>query len=141
MAGQADAWGRCLRLLLIGDFEALDAEPAIVSRAADSFALRECLGLVLPAAPPDHSTISRTRRLICRCSPPDRADLTAGGHRFSQPFSCPAKSAGGVFGHYGATLPGERSINIALYMGGLSFRAVRGRATVAHSPDSPARRL
>jgi hypothetical protein len=33
-------------------------------RAADSFALRECLGLVLPEAPPDHSTISRTRRLI-----------------------------------------------------------------------------
>jgi transposase len=27
-------------------------------------ALREFLGLVLPAAPPDHSTISRTRRLI-----------------------------------------------------------------------------
>jgi transposase len=33
-------------------------------RAADSFALREFLGLVLPEAPPDHSTISRTRRLI-----------------------------------------------------------------------------
>ena len=28
------------------------------------FALREFLGLVLPEAPPDHSTISRTRRLI-----------------------------------------------------------------------------
>jgi integrase len=27
------------------------------------------------------------------------------------------------------------------HMGGVSFRAVRGRATVAHSPDSPARRL
>ena len=27
-------------------------------------ALREFLGLVLPDAPPDHSTISRTRRLI-----------------------------------------------------------------------------
>ena len=27
-------------------------------------ALREFLGLVLPEAPPDHSTISRTRRLI-----------------------------------------------------------------------------
>ena len=30
----------------------------------NSFALREFLGLVLPEAPPDHSTISRTRRLI-----------------------------------------------------------------------------
>jgi hypothetical protein len=42
----------------------LDAERAIAWRAADSFALREFLGLVLPDAPPDHSTISRTRRLI-----------------------------------------------------------------------------
>jgi transposase len=42
----------------------LDAERAIARRAADSFALREFLGLVLPEAPPDHSTISRTRRLI-----------------------------------------------------------------------------
>ena len=52
------------RLLLIGYFEGLDAERAIAWRAADSFALRECLGLELPGAPPDHSTISRTRRLI-----------------------------------------------------------------------------
>jgi transposase len=56
--------GRYFLLLLIGDFEGLDAERAIAWRAADSFALREFLGLVLPEAPPDHSTISRTRRLI-----------------------------------------------------------------------------
>jgi transposase len=56
--------GRYFRLLLIGYFEGLDAERAIAWRAADSFALREFIGLVLPEAPPDHSTISRTRRLI-----------------------------------------------------------------------------
>lgn len=56
--------GCYFRLLLIGYFEGLDAERAIAWRAADSFALREFLGLVLPDAPPDHSTISRTRRLI-----------------------------------------------------------------------------
>jgi transposase len=56
--------GRYFRLLLIGYFEGLDAERAIAWRAADSFALREFLGLVLPEGPPDHSTISRTRRLI-----------------------------------------------------------------------------
>ena len=56
--------GRYFRLLLIGYFEGLDAERAIAWRAADSFALREFLGLVLPEAPPDHSTSSRTRRLI-----------------------------------------------------------------------------
>ena len=56
--------GRYFRLLLIGYFEGLDAERAIAWRAADSFALREFVGLILPEAPPDHSTISRTRRLI-----------------------------------------------------------------------------
>lgn len=56
--------GRYFRLLLIGYFEGLDAERAIAWRAADSLALRAFLGLVLPEAPPDHSTISRTRRLI-----------------------------------------------------------------------------
>jgi hypothetical protein len=50
--------------LPIGYFEGLDAERAIAWRAADSFAIRDFLGLVLPEAPPDHSTISRTRRLI-----------------------------------------------------------------------------
>src|SRR6187397_3680323 len=56
--------GRYFRLLLIGYFEGLEAERAIAWRAADSFALREFLGLVLPEAPPDHSTLSCTRRLI-----------------------------------------------------------------------------
>jgi transposase len=56
--------GRYFRLLLVGYFEGLDAERAIAWRAADSFALRHFLGLELPEAPPDHSTISRTRRLI-----------------------------------------------------------------------------
>jgi len=40
--------GRYFRLLLIGYFEGLDAERAIAWRAADSFALRAFLGLVLP---------------------------------------------------------------------------------------------
>ena len=56
--------GLYFRLLLIGYFEGLDSERGIAWRAADSLALREFLGLALPEAPPDHSTISRTRRLI-----------------------------------------------------------------------------
>lgn len=56
--------GRDVRLWLIGYFAGLDAERAIAWRASHSFALRAFLGLVLPHAPPDHSTISRTRRLI-----------------------------------------------------------------------------
>jgi hypothetical protein len=43
--------GRYFRLLPIGYFEGLDAERAIAWRAADSFAVREFLGLVLPEAP------------------------------------------------------------------------------------------
>jgi transposase len=56
--------GRYFRLLLIGYFEGLDSERAIAWRAADSFALRRFLDLELVERPPDHSTISRTRRLI-----------------------------------------------------------------------------
>jgi transposase len=56
--------GRYFRLLVIGYFEGLDSERAIAWRTADSFALRQFLDLELPETPPDHSTISRTRRLI-----------------------------------------------------------------------------
>ncbi|MGH8639414.1 MAG: transposase [Burkholderiales bacterium] len=56
--------GVYFRLLLLGYFEGLDSERGIAWRAADSLALRDFLGLALHEAPPDHSTISRTRRLI-----------------------------------------------------------------------------
>jgi transposase len=52
------------RLLLVGYFEGIDSERGIAWRAADSLALRSFLGYELSEAPPDHSTISRTRRLI-----------------------------------------------------------------------------
>jgi transposase len=56
--------GRYFRLLLVGYFEGIDSERGIAWRAADSLAVRAFLGLPLDAAAPDHSTISRTRRLI-----------------------------------------------------------------------------
>src|SRR5215468_10630858 len=56
--------GRYFRLLLLGDFEGLDSERGIAWRAADSLAVRQFVGLALDAAAPDHSTLSRTRRLI-----------------------------------------------------------------------------
>jgi transposase len=56
--------GIYFRLLLIGYFEGIDSERGIAWRVADSLALRDFLGLGLTEAPPDHSTISRTRRLI-----------------------------------------------------------------------------
>lgn len=56
--------GRYFRLLLIGYFEGIDSERGMAWRAADSLALRSFLGVGLDEMPPDHSTISRTRRLI-----------------------------------------------------------------------------
>jgi transposase len=56
--------GMYFRLLLIGYFEGIDSERGIAWRVADSLTLREFLGLSLSEAPPDHSTISRNRRLI-----------------------------------------------------------------------------
>jgi transposase len=56
--------GIYFRMLLIGYFEGLDSERGIAWRAADSLALRDFLGLELTEAPPDHSTVSRTRRLF-----------------------------------------------------------------------------
>src|SRR5262245_39737517 len=56
--------GRYFRLLLVGYFEGLDSERGIAWRAADSLAVRTFVGLALDTAAPDHSTISRTRRLI-----------------------------------------------------------------------------
>jgi transposase len=56
--------GTYFRLLLIGYFEGIDSERGIAWRTADSLALRGFLGLGLDEPPPEHSTISRTRRLI-----------------------------------------------------------------------------
>lgn len=52
------------RLLLIGYFEGVDSERGIAWRVADSISLREFLGYTLSDPTPDHSTISRNRRLI-----------------------------------------------------------------------------
>ena len=49
---------------MIGYFEGIDSERGIAWRTADSLALRGFLGLDLDEAPPEHSTILRTQRLI-----------------------------------------------------------------------------
>jgi transposase len=56
--------GQYFRLLLVGYFEGIDAERGIAWRAADSLTVRSFVGLALHEAVPDHTTISRTRRLI-----------------------------------------------------------------------------
>jgi transposase len=56
--------GIYFRSLLIGYFEGIDSERGIAWRLADSLALRRFVGIGLDEYTPDHSTISRTRRLI-----------------------------------------------------------------------------
>jgi len=56
--------GIYFRLLLVGYFEGIDSERGIAWRAADSMGLRKFLGVGLDEQTPDHSTISRTRRLM-----------------------------------------------------------------------------
>ena len=56
--------GVYFRMLLLGYFEGIDSERGIAWRVADSFSLREFLGFSLTESTPDHSTMSRTRRLM-----------------------------------------------------------------------------
>lgn len=56
--------GVYFRCLLIGYFEGIDSERGIAWRSEDSLSVRSFLGLKIDQDPPDHSTISRTRRLI-----------------------------------------------------------------------------
>ena len=56
--------GRYFRLLLLGYFEGIDSERGIAWRCSDSLSVRSFIGYALDEAATDHSTISRTRRLI-----------------------------------------------------------------------------
>ncbi len=56
--------GQYFRLLLVGYFEGLGSERGMAWRASDSLAIRKFLRLGLDEGTPDHSTISRTRRLM-----------------------------------------------------------------------------
>jgi len=56
--------GVYFRMLMVGYFEGLDSERGIAWRCADSISLRSFLGYVLTQKTPDHSTVSRTRRLL-----------------------------------------------------------------------------
>src|SRR5881396_3824764 len=56
--------GVYFRMLMVGYFEGIDAERGIAWRCADSLSLKSFLGFALDESTPDHSTISRTRRLI-----------------------------------------------------------------------------
>jgi transposase len=56
--------GIYFRLLLVGYFEGIDSERGISWRTGDSLSIRDFVGIPLNEGAPDHTTISRTRRLI-----------------------------------------------------------------------------
>jgi transposase len=56
--------GIYFRLLLVGYFEGIDSERGIAWRCGNSLAIRAFVGIPLDESAPDHSTISRTRRLV-----------------------------------------------------------------------------
>jgi transposase len=56
--------GVYFRCFLIGYFEGIGSERGIAYRVSDSLSLREFLGLGLEEQTPDHSTLSKTRRLM-----------------------------------------------------------------------------
>ena len=56
--------GIYFRCLMVGYFEGIDSERGIDWRCNDSLSLKQFLGIALDQPAPDHSTISRTRRLI-----------------------------------------------------------------------------
>src|SRR5262249_51624179 len=56
--------GRYFPMLMVGYFEGIDSERGIAWRCADSLSLKSFLGYGLTQSTPDHSTVSRTRRLI-----------------------------------------------------------------------------
>ena len=56
--------GHYFRLLLLGYFEGIDSERGIAWKCGDSLSARAFVGLAIDDKAPDHSTISRTRRLI-----------------------------------------------------------------------------
>ena len=55
--------GVYFRALLLGYFEGIDSERGIAWRLADSLSMRRFIAYALTEETPDHSTISRTRRL------------------------------------------------------------------------------
>ena len=56
--------GIYFRLLMVGYFEGIDSERGIAWRASDSLSIRSFARIGLDENVPDHSTISRTRRLL-----------------------------------------------------------------------------
>lgn len=122
------------RLLLIGYFEGIDSERGIAWRAADSIGLRGFLGCTLTDATPDHSTISRTRRLI---------DLTTHQEVFSWVLALLAKEKlvrGETLGIDATTLEANAALrSIVRRDSGESYQEFLTRLAQASGIETPTR--
>jgi transposase len=56
--------GVYFRMLLVGYFEGIDSQRGIAWRCADSLSLREFVGIAVGFKPPDHSTLTNTRKRL-----------------------------------------------------------------------------
>jgi transposase len=56
--------GVYFRMLLVGYFEGIDSQRGIAWRCGDSLSLREFLGIAIGFKPPDHSTLTNTRKRL-----------------------------------------------------------------------------
>lgn len=56
--------GVYFRMLLVGYFEGIESQRGIAWRCADSLSLRQFLGVPLNEKPPDHSTMTNTRKRL-----------------------------------------------------------------------------
>jgi len=93
--------GVYFRMLMVGYFEGIDVGRGIAWRCADSLSLKSFLGYGLTENTPDHSTVSRTRRLI---------DLETHGRVFTCMLQVLARHGlidGKTIGVDGTTLGGE----------------------------------
>jgi transposase len=122
------------RLLLIGYFEGIDSERGIAWRVADSIALRDFLGYPLTETTPDHSTISRNRRLI---------DLQAHQEVFTWVLQVLAKSGllkGETLGIDATTLEANAALrSIVRRDTGESYREFLTRLAQASGIETPTR--
>ena len=129
--------GRYFRLLLVGYFEGIDSERGIAWRATDSLAVRSFLRLAVDEPPPDHSTISRTRRADRPGDPPRGLHLgaaTAGGGGIAQGQDRRDRR------HHAGGQRGDAQHRAARHRGELSGVPDAARAGVGHR-DADARGL